>query len=245
MAALPLSRRRDASSTRAALVGVVGVAGVLVLAGTTSSVRTDLGVANVALALAVVSIAVALVTWVGGLATSVVAALALNWFHTEPVHTLRIAQTEDVLAVALLAGLGIGVSVVTAVRVRQAAVSARSAGAAAAAAAVRGATLADGPVGEVWLRLVDAVTDQLGLVDCRVARLSELDVPVIARHRWTDDSAGDHRLVLPETGAAVPFGDPRLDRCIVLTPHAGIGAVEVDRRVVLAFVDQLALVVAG
>lgn len=234
-----------ARSRRSLLVGAAGATLVLVLAGVTSSVRTELGVANVALGLAVVSIAVALVTWVGGLATSLTAALALNWFHTEPVHTLRISQTEDVLAVALLAGLGVGVSVVTAVRVRQAAVTSRSAGAAAAGVAVREATLADGPVGEVWLRLVDAVTDQLGLVDCRVDRLSALGLPIIARHRWSDDSSGDHRLVLPETGAAVPFGDPRDDRCIVLTPRPGIGAVDVDRRVVLAFVDQLALVVAG
>ena len=226
-------------------MGAAGTIGVLVLAAATSSVRTDLGVANVALALAVVSIAVALVTWAGGLATSVVAALALNWFHTDPVHTLRISQTEDVLAVALLAGLGIGVSVVTAVRVRQAAVTAQSIGAAAAAVAVRGATAADGPVGEVWLRLVDAVTDQLGLVDCRIARLADVELPVIARHRWADDATGAHLLVLPESGAAVPFGDPRDDRCVVLTPRPGIGAVDVDRRVVFAFVDQLSLVIGG
>ncbi len=235
---VPLSRR-------SLLVGAAGVVGVLVLAGATSSVRTELGVANVALGLAVVSIAVALVTWRGGLATSLTAALALNWFHTDPVHTLRISHTEDVLAVALLAGLGVGVSLVTAVRVRQAAVAARSAGAVDAAIVVRAATVTDGPVGEVWMRLIDAVTDQLGLVDCRVGQLSDLELPIIARHRWTDDSSGDHRLVLPESGAVVPFGDPRDDRCVVLTPRSGIGAVEVDRRVVLAFVDQLALVVAG
>lgn len=226
-------------------MGAVGVTGAFALAAATSSVRTDLGVANIALGLAAISIAVALVTWIGGLATSLVAALSLNWFHTDPLHTLRISRTEDVLSVALLAGLGAGLSLVTAIRVRQAAVAARSAGAGAAAEAVRATIGRDRGVGEVWVGLVDAITDQLGLVDCRVAPLAGLDVPLIARHRWADDANEDHRLVLPASGAAVPFGDPRDGRCVVFTPRRGVGAVEVDRRAVLAFVDQLAVVLDG
>lgn len=224
------------------VAGVVGVVAVVTLAAATSSVRTELGVANVALGLAVATTVVALVSWSGGLATSVAAALALNWFHTEPVHTLRITESTDVASVALLGALGIGVSLVTAVRVRHAAVASRSLGAAVAADAVRDDLTVTRPVGEVWLGLVEAISDQLALVDCRVEHGVADDRPTIGRHRSMDDPDIDHRLVLPETGAVVPLGDPRSGRRVVLTPRAGIGAVEVDRRAVLAFVDQLAIV---
>lgn len=222
------------------VAGVAGVAAVVTLAASTSSVRTDLGVANVALGLAVVTTAIALVSWSAGLATSVAAALALNWFHTDPVHTLRITETADVASVALLAALGIGVSLVTAVRVRHATVVSRAIGASVAADAVRDDLTIARPVGEVWLGLVEAISDQLALVECRVERSVTDDRPTIGRHRLADDA--DHRLVLPETGAVVPIGDPRDGRRLVLTPRPGIGALELDRRAVLAFVDQLAIV---
>ncbi|MBU3703596.1 MAG: DUF4118 domain-containing protein, partial [Ilumatobacteraceae bacterium] len=58
----------------------------------TSSVRDSLQVANVALVLAAVIVGAALVDWLAGLTTAVVGAVALNYFHAEPVHSLRITS---------------------------------------------------------------------------------------------------------------------------------------------------------
>lgn len=75
--------------------------------------------ANVALAIAIITVGVAIVDWVAGVATSIAAALALNYFHTLPYHTVRITDRRDVYSVVLLAALGLGVSAITAWRVRR------------------------------------------------------------------------------------------------------------------------------
>ena len=91
----------------------------LLVALSTSSVTDSMEVANAALLLAVVIVTAALVDSIAGLSTAVAGALALNYFHTEPVHSLRITSRSDVVAVILLAALGIVVSAATAFRVSE------------------------------------------------------------------------------------------------------------------------------
>lgn len=84
------------------LVTVVGSAIAVLIAWGTASVRDDVGVANVGLLLAIVCVAAALSDWFAGSVTSLFAALSLNFFHTEPVHSLRIDQTEEAASVTTL-----------------------------------------------------------------------------------------------------------------------------------------------
>ena len=68
-----------------------------------------------------------------------------------------------------------------------------------------------------------------------------VDLPVVARLPWTDESAGAE-FILPVSGAAFPLG--RSSRQIlILTPRPGLGPLLLDRRAVTSFADavQLAL----
>jgi len=65
---------------------------------------------NVALVMAVVTVLFALVDWLAGITTSVASALALNYYHTEPFHTLRVTDSRDMLSIGLLLVLGLTAS---------------------------------------------------------------------------------------------------------------------------------------
>lgn len=84
----------------------------------TSSTRESIGVANVALVLAIVTTCAALVRWEAGILTSLAAASTLNFFHTEPVRSFRITSQADLIMITLLMLIGLGISCITATRVR-------------------------------------------------------------------------------------------------------------------------------
>src|SRR4249920_227122 len=88
------------------------------VAWATDTVRGDMSIANAALALAFVCVAAALVNPVAGFLTSAVAALALNYFHTTPVHSLRMTEGDEIVTVVLLVLLGAAVSIATTLRFR-------------------------------------------------------------------------------------------------------------------------------
>jgi Domain of unknown function (DUF4118) len=229
---------------RAVLSAVVGPLLAVAVAWATSSVGEDAGegrgLANVALVLAGITVAAALVSWLGGVTTSVAAALALNWFHTEPRQTFRISSRTDVASVLLLGALGIGVSAITAVRVRSATRAGRAIDAARVRRDVTSALSTPLGVRALWHASIDAASPDLGLVDARLMSGSpDARLPVLSRREWSDD-AERATVVLPSTGAAVQLrGDER--RWVLLRPRAGMGTLTVDRRAVAAFVDALTL----
>ena len=199
-----------------------------------------MGIANVALVLAAITVGAALLSSLAGLTTSLVAAMSLNYFHTEPVHSLRVSAGSDVLAVALLAALGLMVSAVTALRVRSTAVGLRAAHADQAAADLRASLRSPQPVVDVWDTAVAAAAAQFGLVDVRLEPTGSSRLPVVSRKPWDPrNAADDNMMVLPEGGAIVQFHDPRRGEQLVLTPRPGMGAVSIDRRVALTFADQV------
>lgn len=223
---------------------VAGPATVLVIAWASSGVRDTMAVANVALLLAIVTVGVAMTTVVGGVATSVVGALALNYFHTEPVHSLRITESADMIAVALLAVLGLMVSAITALRLRQVARERHVEHAANARTRLDEGSGRVQPVTDVWATAIETCSQGLALVDCRIVDVDPVGLPKLSLHR-TGIDVGDAVLLLPETGAVVVLADPRLTGHVILTPRAGAGAIELDRRVVAAFIDQLGLAFAS
>lgn len=224
------------------LIGPIGAIGIAWASAAVSRSDGDgLALANVALLLAVLTVGVALLDWIGGLVTSVAAALSLNWFHTEPIRTFRISSATDLVSVLLLAGLGIGVSTTTAVRVRRAVHRGRSAATGAAQEALQRESAIPRPAHELWQQALAATSPNLALVEARVVSTPGVDLPIVARLPWTDD-ASDAEFVLPLSGAAIPLGRSSR-RMLILTPQPGLGPLLLDRRAVTAFADavQLAL----
>ena len=108
------------------ILSIIGVGGALALAGLLG-VAGSLGQVNVALALALFVAAIAAFGGrLAGATTGVTAAIAYNFFHTQPTHSLRIDHPRDVLTVALLAVVGIVVGEVARQRQRSQWVASRS-----------------------------------------------------------------------------------------------------------------------
>lgn len=74
--------------------------------------------ANTTLFMTAITLAAAVIDWRAGISTSVIGAIALNYFHTEPYRTLRITDRQDLLTVGLLAALGLIASAAAASRTR-------------------------------------------------------------------------------------------------------------------------------
>ncbi|HEY2551795.1 MAG TPA: DUF4118 domain-containing protein [Streptosporangiaceae bacterium] len=131
-AARPSRRRRwpvpdlaVAVGGRRLLAGVLLVAGLPLLTVALTTARGDLSLADDLLIYLVAVVAVAVV---GGfwpaLLAAVTASLLLNWYFTEPVHTLTIADPQNLLALMLFVTVAVTVSSVVhlaALRARQAA----------------------------------------------------------------------------------------------------------------------------
>ncbi len=205
----------------------------------TSPVRANMSLVNTALALACVTTVVAILDWRSGVANSIVAALSLNYFHTEPTHSLRITAASDVWMVVLLSALGLGVSASTAFRWRRSLVAERRL----SAEQVNSRLLSDAfgvrQADSLWHDSVDALAEGMSLIDVRLTTDADIRLPRIARQ-----SGDDSGLVLvPESGALVEFRNDRLKSRLILTPQRGVGAVEVRREVVFAFVDAYELTI--
>lgn len=220
---------------------IAGPAVALGVAAITASVRDQVGASNVGIALAIVVVGAALVSRWAGLTTAAAAALSFNFFHAEPYHSLRINSSRDVMIVALLAGLGIIVSDISAWRRRTDTIAFRH-GEATAAPNQLTTLLADfHPVTEVWPTVATSIMDQLTLTDCRFDPVQSTALPTISRvvGRSAD---GDDGFVLPSTGAALPVvsnGDTL--GSLVLRPKHGVPSLWVERRVVIALADHIAI----
>ena len=217
--------------------------GVVMVAWASTGVRDTMAIANVALVMAAVTVATAAISWQAGLATSIAAALSLNYFHTEPVHSLRVTSRADLLSIALLAAIGIAASTAGAMRVRAFAREHVATKAAEGRNLLATAGSTKRPIDVVWAEAVRAACAGLSLVDCRIEPVGSSRLPSIARQRSVVDEVST--FVLPDTGAVIPMRDPRQPIQVVLSPRAGMGSLELDRRAVVAFVDQLELVLTG
>lgn len=217
------------------------VAFVLSLA--TSSVSAELGVANVAVGLAVLTTLAGLTSWQTGLITSTVSALSLNYFHTRPVHSLRIGSSSDVLLVTLLGGIGVTVSASTALRTRRRVLALESSARQESAEALADLLRVSAPAATTWHTAVDASDHALRLtvLSLEPTTGSRLDAPVVARLSWITPDGNDERseVLLPETGALVDFRDPRLGQRLRIAPTNDVGPLVVDRSTLFQLVDTV------
>ena len=214
----------------------------LLVALSTSSLTDSMAVANAALLLAVVIVTAALVDSIAGLTTAVVGALALNYFHTEPVHSLRITSRSDVVAVILLAALGIVVSAATAFRVSERVRQYHSSLSKDVANRMERGQSAPA----LWRTAIDGEAAELAGLTARLVPSGSQRLPVIARHDTRfDESSSDHQYVrIPASGAVVVLRDPRLGRDLVLTPRDGQSTIDAQRSTVFMFADTIELSLA-
>lgn len=211
------------------------------LAWATSSVRADLGVANVALGLAVITALAGLLSWTSGVVVSIVSALSLNYFHTEPVHSLRIGSSSDILMVILLMAIGISVSATTAIRTRRRMIDIGRVSERGSADELLVA-LRDRSLGSRAGHLaLDAGDQSLQLTNVQLvpSDATGADVPVISRpiRSTFEPDERNASVVLPEVGGLVEFGDPRIPYRLVLTPRDGM--LVMDRASIFVLADAI------
>lgn len=211
------------------------------LAVSTSSVRQEIGLINVALALAIVTVIASIFDWRAGIATSVISAISVNYFHTEPIHSLRITSGNDIWTVSLLSVLGIAVSASSAVRMRQSLRDHHSQSAHEASSHLLNQLFVDRPVSEVWHESIHALCADLSMVNVRLDFDQDSRLPTISRQAGTinDVRTSAARVVLPESGAVVEFQNSSIRSRLILIPQPGVGSVDIDRNTVFTFVDHI------
>jgi len=221
---------------------VVGPLLTIGVAWATERARGDMSIANVALVLAFVTVAAALVNPMAGFVTSAVAALSLNYFHTTPVHSLRMTEGDEIVTVILLVVLGSLVSIATTLRVRVKVAGHRTDESLAATRELQELLAHGGALPAAWLTAVQAVCAQAGSIDVSLLAAPPSEVPVIS-HRATAGIGSDgDTVVIPETGAALLLPNGR--GALLLRPQAGLGAITAARTMLLQFGDQLASALA-
>lgn len=223
------------------LAVVAGPVLAIALAWLTGTADDGISVANVALLLAFVCVAAALLRPLAGVTTSIAAALALNYFHTVPVHSLRMSDPQEATSVLLLMALGLSVSAATTLRVRSRVHAHHTSTSSAASGELLMALRNGASLPAAWMTAVQAACQQGGAIDVQLVADAPRDAPQV-NVRGSADSRTDE-LVVPETGAVLPL--PRGGGVLVLRPQAGMGSVVVHRSVLVQFAEQVATVLQG
>ena len=221
---------------------VLGPVLAIAVAWATDTASSDMSIANAALVLAFVCVAAALVSPIAGFLTSAIAALALNYFHTTPVHSLRMTEGDEIVTVVLLVLLGSSVSIATTMRFRAKVAVHRTDESLAAARELQELLSHGGTLPAVWLAAVQSVCLQAGSIDVSLLAAAPSELPVIS-HRLPSGTGSDaDEVVIPETGAALLLPNGR--GALLLRPQAGLGAITAARTMLLQFGDQLAAALA-
>ena len=224
--------------SRAALVA--GPVCAVALAAATSRGDSAPALANVALATGFIVVMAAGAGPAAGLLTSVVGAVALNYFHTEPRNSFRIESGSDVLTLGLLLALGFAAAAHSSWRLRREVTSAATVRSEAAAESLVRELNHGVPAEAAWHGAVSAVSGDMALLKVSMVGRDDRQYPVVSRvgPRSFDETG---RVVIPASGAIVEMSDPRLGRAILLSPHENAPSVTVDRRSLMALVSQLEL----
>lgn len=217
-----------------------GIVTSIIVAWATETVSDDMGIANVALVLALVCVAAALVHPAAGLITSAAAALALNYFHTTPVHSLRMSEGDQIITVVLLIVHGTAVSAGATLRARTKISSHRVAVSHGAGHDLRTLLAEGGPLTSAWQAAV--VADSRDAASLEVTFLADgtTALPVIGRN---PTGAANDTVLVPETGAVLEL--PHGHGALLVKPQPGVGAVETTRAHLVRCADQIAAALDG
>lgn len=220
----------------------IGLGGLLV------TVRDVIGNTNVALILVVVIVAAAALGGrLAGVVTAGAACLTFNFFHSEPLYTLRVHSSDDIWTISLLFVIGLVVGQL-AVFARHNQVNAVIDRAGTAHLEEIGAMVAENqPPSEVWPAVQAALRDELRLVDATFepGEHPTSSMAVLDRAGRFDNKVmfwSREGFELPRDGVAlrVSAGSHSYGR-IVLAPSPGRGTTRGQRQVAVALADLLAL----
>lgn len=200
--------------------------------------------ANVALFIGLIIIVIASFRWKVGIVASVLAALLLNYFGTEPIHSLRVTSGDDLLTITLLMSLGIVVSVITRYRVQQTVLHSHSVSSEELTNNLRKQLENFTPASTVWSSTFAALDHELDLLDVRLNQELSLDLPVVS-YQPGMGVGNSKELLVPASGAIVAFSDPRLAMNIVITPRPGMGPLMLRRDVLFMFARHVEVVLTG
>lgn len=220
----------------------IGVGGLLV------PVRDVIGNTNAALVLVVVIVAAAAFGGrLAGAVTSGAACLSFNFFHTQPLYTLRVHSAKDVWTIALLFIVGLVVGQL-AVVARNSQTKATIERAGVAHLEEVGAMVAqDQPPSTVWPAVQAALLDELRLAGATFEPGEHPATPmaILGRTGKFDNKVmfwSREGMELPRDGVALPVqAGTRSYGRIVLAPSPGRGTTRDQRRVAVALADLLAV----
>ncbi|MFZ4180047.1 DUF4118 domain-containing protein [Streptomyces pseudogriseolus] len=230
---LPVARGARLGRTRVTGGWLVGVLGPLLLTWLLNSAVPDVGLANDMLLFLSLTVAAALL---GGLlpalASAVVGSLLLNWFFTPPVHTLTIADPQNIVAIVVFVGVAVAVASVVDLAARRTHQAARLRAESEILSFLAGNVLR----GETGLEdLLERVRETFGMESAALLERTGENAPwtcagsVGPRPATTPDDAdvdvpvGDH-MALSLRGRVLPAANRR-----VLAAFAAQAAVVLDR----------------
>ncbi|MGA4960694.1 DUF4118 domain-containing protein [Streptomyces pseudogriseolus] len=227
---LPVARGARLGRSRVTGGWLVGVLGPLLLTWLLNSAAPDVGLANDMLLFLSLTVAAALL---GGLlpalASAVVGSLLLNWFFTPPVHTLTIADPQNIVAIVVFVGLAVAVASVVDLAARRTHQAARLRAESEILSFLAGNVLR----GETGLEdLLERVRETFGMESAALLERTGENAP------WTcAGSVGPRPATTPDDGDVdVPVGDH------MALSLRGRVLPAADRRVLAAFAAQAAVV---
>ena len=198
--------------SRSLSYGLAGTAAAIGVGGLLVPVRDVIGNTNAALVLVVVIVAAAALGGrLAGALTAAAACLSFNFFHTEPLYTLRVHSDNDIWTIALLfiIGLAVGEVAVFARSNRTRAIIDR--GGLAHLETIGAMVAEDLPPDVVWpavraalideLRLLDATFEPEGQTASRLPLLERNGTVEVSVMYWTRDG-----MELPRDGVAIRVG---------------------------------------
>ncbi|MGW5056256.1 DUF4118 domain-containing protein [Streptomyces sp. NPDC004096] len=246
---LPVPRTARLGRVRIIWGWLVGVLGPALLTFFLTGLSPEVGLANDMLLFLALTVAAALLGGlVPSLASAVVGSLLLNWFFTPPVHTLTIADPENIVAIVIFVGVALSVASVVDLAARRTHQAARLRAESEILSFLAGSVLR----GETSLEaLLERVRETFGMESvalleresevapwtcagsvgprpCQCPEDADVDMPV-----------GDH-MALALTGRVLPAEDRR-----VLAAFAAQAAVVLDRRRLQEEADQARTLAEG
>jgi hypothetical protein len=225
----------------------LGVLTAILVAGLLVPVRDWIGASNVALVLAIVVVGAAMLGGrLAGAITSLAAAIAFDFFHTEPYYSLRIDKREDIIAAVLLLVIGVSVGQLAAWGAGNRQVASQHAKSATRLEEVAAVVAAGAPLEDLWPVVRRALVDELQLAECRFEIAPFRDTYVDLERDGRIDSNHlqyeEGGFALPSEGVALPVvSNGHVLGRLVLVPEPHRGTTRLQRRVAVGLADQMAV----
>ncbi|MFF9274584.1 ATP-binding protein [Streptomyces griseosporeus] len=227
---LPAARGARLGRSRVVAGWLVGVLGPVLVTLLLTGPLPDVGLANDMLLILALTVAAALLGGlVPALVSAVVGSVLLNWYFTPPVHTLTIADPENIVAIAIFVGVAASVASVVGLAARRTHLAARLRAESEILSFLAGNVLR----GETSLEaLLERVRETFGMESAALLERSGETAP------WTcAGSVGPRPAEVPEDADVdVPVGDT------MALSLRGRVLPAADRRVLAAFAAQAAVV---